>query len=152
MKPVLLGINNPHSDDPEKALGLEPRGASGHRLWLMLKDAANRRARNLQEEDYLKGFDRQNLMDSDQYSVQGWRDRISKVKYGLKGRKVVMLGTKVPISLGLRHTGFHMQPQTCLSFQYFVVPHPSGLCREYNDPSMRERVGDLLFKLIAKEI
>jgi hypothetical protein len=148
MRPVLLGIDNPHSKDPDDALSVYPVGASGYRLWLMIKEAANRAGRDFSEGDYMNGFDRRNLFSSENYS-QGKLVRV-RVFSSLARREVVMLGTKVPTALGFKHTGFDLKPRDGGMFRYYVVPHPSGLCREYNDPEMRVRVGNLLLKLLRR--
>lgn len=147
MKPVILGINNPHSRDPAKALATDPIGASGYRLWLMLKEAANRQGRDLSERDYMEGFDRRNLIDQKNYTNDQVRLRSSQILASLAGHRVVMCGTKVPYMLGLRYGGFDLVPRHAMAFVYWVIPHPSGLCRTYNDPAVREKVGNLLFKL-----
>lgn len=146
MKPIILGVYNPHSRDPAMALATDPQGASGYRLWQMLKEAGNRNSCNITERDYLDGFERRNLWE--QVNLIDKRfDRSETLAY-LARRVVVMCGTKVPTTLGLRHTGFHCTQQHAMSFIYYVIPHPSGLCREYNDPKMRERVGNLLWRLL----
>lgn len=151
MKPIIVGINNPHSDDPEKALGVEPVGSAGNRLWLMVKDAANRQGKDFREIDYLDGFDRVNLMEKPDYTPEQMRLRQYSLMASFTGRRVVMCGTKVPMTMGLRHSGFHLGVQQGPNFVYYVIPHPSGLCREYNDQSMRHRVGDLLFSLLRRK-
>lgn len=147
MRPILVGLNNPHSIDPEKALGPDPHGSAGYRLWLMLKMAANKNGVDLSEADYLARFRRVNLSDAVQFNVHVAKARVPELLESFKFRQVVLCGTRVPTILGLKHTGFHLGPQHGKEFAYYVIPHPSGLCREYNDPNMREAVGNLLFTL-----
>lgn len=150
MKPVLLGLNNPHSTDPSKALGVEPANASGHRLWSMMWQAGFGRepALEILPEDYEEGFDRYNLLDQEVFRhVDFTIERYQFIMDRLEGRTVVMCGTNVPRALDLPHTGFHIQPRNTSLFTYYIIPHPSGLCREYNDPEMRSKVGKLLLAL-----
>lgn len=141
MRPLLVGIDNPHSDDPAKALGLDPVGGSGYRLWLMVKEAANKRGLDFGSEEYLATFQRVNLFNG--------RDAFDRheVLSKFNNRRVVLLGTRIPRLLGIRYRGFDLVTRAGSSFLYNIIPHPSGLCREYNDPSMRLRVGNLLFNL-----
>jgi len=147
VRPVLVGLNNPHSDDPEKALATDRHGSSGYKLWLMLKEAANRNGQDLSEADYLARFNRINLTDAIQFNVHVAKARVPQLIASFRYCRVVLCGTRVPMILGLKHTGFHLGPQHGKEFAYYVIPHPSGLCREYNDPNMREAVGNLLFTL-----
>lgn len=147
-KPVLLGLNNPHSTDPERALGVEPKGTSGYRLWSMLATEA------LIEEpptvilapQYEAGFDRYNISDELVFRPVS-TDRYQFIRDKIRGRTVVMCGTNVPRYLDLQYTGFHLKPMIASEFIYYVIPHPSGLCREYNNPQMRAEVGQLLLML-----
>lgn len=150
MKTILLGLDNPHSSDPAMALYTRPINASGYRLWQMIKDAANRKCHNFSERDYLEGYTRRNLLSSENYV--GDRFNYSLMVSALKGRRVVMLGQKVPKLLGIMGVTFDLVPRVGDGFTYYVIPHPSGLCREYNDPIMRQRVGDLVYKLHDRHI
>lgn len=150
MKPVLLGLNNPHSTDPAEALGVEPKGASGYRLWSMLATEALVREPpfTVSASDYEEGFDRYNLLDQEVFRHNDFTiERYQFIMDRLEGRTVVMCGTNVPRALDLPHTGFHLEPRNTSLFTYFIIPHPSGLCREYNDPEMRAKVGKLLLAL-----
>lgn len=150
MKPVLLGMNNPHSDDPAKALGVLPTRASGYRLWQMLaiSGMAKEPPVVVGAPQYEAAFDRYNLLDDEvfdpeRFTHQRWLDILGKIN----NRVVVMCGTNVPRTLGLKHNGFNLRPNSAEGFVYYVIPHPSGLCREYNDPEMRSKVGNLLLML-----
>lgn len=147
MRPILVGLNNPHSDDSDKALGLHPVEGSGSRLWLMIKEVANAAGRDFSEADYVDTFDRVNLVGAKKFSVELARQSKSSTMVSLKGRDAVFCGSRVPRLLGLPYTGFHLQMMSAPGFVYFVIPHPSGLNREYNDSNMRQRVGKLLFDL-----
>lgn len=150
MKPVILGLNNPHSSDPKKALGTEPVGSAGHRLWLMVKCAANRAGLDFEENDYLGTFDRRNLSNEKFFDYQEAKRQRPEVLASIRSRTVVMCGTGVLRALGLSHTGFHLDMQQGVGFTYYTIPHPSGLTRDYNDPLVRARVGDLMLRLYRK--
>lgn len=156
MKPVLLGMNNPHSTDPARALGVRPAHASGHRLWSLLWEAGFRREPivDVQPNQYEDGFDRYNLLDEEVFDPTRFTaEREKFILDKLASRVVIMCGTNVPRALRLEYKGFHLKPTPAIipgmgkSFTYYVIPHPSGLCREYNDPDMRARVGNLLLML-----
>lgn len=146
MKPIILGINNQHSGDPAKALATDPHGASGYRLWQMLKEAGNRHSCDVTESHYMDGFDRRNLFQNVPEGITSFSR--TRILSELAKRRVVMCGTKVPQMLGIRHTGFHITQQHVMNFVCWIIPHPSGLCREYNSQDMRARVGDLLWRLL----
>lgn len=150
MKPVLLGMNNPHSIDPAKALGVKPDHASGRRLWQMLAISGMSREPSIiiSAEMYEDAFDRYNLLDEEVFDPRRFtNDRRNLTMERLYGRVVVMCGTNVPRTLDLKHTGFDLKPKFEKDFTYYVIPHPSGLCREYNDSTIRVRVGNLLLAL-----
>lgn len=149
MKSILLGLNNPHSDDPARALGTEPKNASGYRLWQMVATSgmAQEPPVVITAEKYEAGFDRRNLMSGRAFDPAVIKDLKTEILDGLADRVVVMCGTNVPRALGLTHNGFDLKPMEAPWFEYYVIPHPSGLTREYNDPGMRWRVGNLLLIL-----
>lgn len=159
MKPILLGMNNPHSVDPANALSTEPVNASGYRLWQMISITGMMKEPPIvvNKENYESGFDRYNLFNELSFDpTKMTPEHRSKVLARLNDRVVVMCGTSVPRVLGMRYYGgFDLRPHSSpdflepgiTSFVYYVIPHPSGLCREYNDPEMRSRVGKLLLAL-----
>ena len=150
MKPVLLGMNNPHSVDPARALGVKPAHASGHRLWQMLAISGMVRESPVivDATAYEAGFNRYNLLDEEVFDPARFTHERRVLTMGrLHNCIVVMCGTNVPRTLGLKHNGFDLKPQDGPGFIYYVIPHPSGLCREYNDMGMRVKVGNLLLML-----
>lgn len=145
MRPILLGISNPHSPHPDDALSTRPINASGYRLYIMIKEAANRQGRDFSEGDYMEGFDRRNLFTPE--NMVNGKLIVSKALSSLARRMVVMLGQKVPNHLGIKDITFSNNAKNVGYFRYHVIPHPSGLCRSYNDPEVREQVGNLLYRL-----
>ena len=133
MKTLLLGLENPHSDDPLDDLSTHPKNATGWRLWRML----NRRT-GATEAQYMRAFDRQNIRSFPLECLPG-------------ERTVLVLGNEVRqtlnqwFSLDLEDTLIHPQVRGPTTFR--CIPHPSGLNRFYNDPVQRELVAMLLEEL-----
>lgn len=129
-KPLLVGEQNPYGGDPQFALYPAPEGCSGHRLCcLVLK---------MRRTDYLREFERVNLCDG------GWNMREARVrarKLRAWGAPVVLLGAKVA-----RAFEFHpFRPFTVLDDgKVLVLPHPSGLCRTWNESGAFERARALV--------
>jgi hypothetical protein len=145
MRPVVLGMNNPHSDDPQDVLSPRFPGSAGCRLYQMVRDVDP----TVSEADYLAYLDRRNLVTDGDWS----RCRAAKsgafMVESLVGLNVVMLGTLVPPALKLRYSGaWYEWTTTHTGMRYCVVPHPSGLNRIYNDVAYRQRTGGLLVDLI----
>lgn len=164
MRPVLLAMNNPLSSDPEHALYPWPEGCTGHRLWMMLTTyAIEWHSVALSQHDYLRAFERRNLLSRREWSARDARAAATELTPLLYLRRVVVLGASTAKALELRRrewgawtTATDCDPglfgnvkvvQLPKSFDYCVLPHPSGRCREYNDPAMRELAGRTLWEL-----
>lgn len=152
MKTVILGMNNPYSSRPELALYPHPENSAGARLCAMFLQAARiGNGINMKKSDYLTGFDRRNLVDDPTWDAARASRAAEELRRNLKGRRVVICGTAVLGALKLRRHEWlawsersgdlFMDP-----FDYCLIPHPSGRCREYNDPSVGAAVGELLYK------
>lgn len=145
MRPVVLGMNNPHSDDPQDVLSPRFPGSAGCRLYQMVRDVDP----TLSEADYLTYLDRQNLVTDGDWSRGRALESGAFMVESLVGLDVVMLGTLVPPALKLRYHGaWYEWTTTHTGMRYCVVPHPSGLNRVYNDASYRYKTGKLLADLI----
>ena len=147
-RPVLLGMNNPLSDDPAFDLYPYPEGSAGWRLWKMLPEGTSR-------TDYLRSFERRNLLHSREWSVTSARRAAVEVLPSLVGRRVVILGTEVRAALGLPKvaplsTGVLDWGEA--SVYWMALPHPSGRNIWYNEPGNRERVGQVLNQLRRGEV
>jgi len=131
-RPILVGESNPHSPHPGDALLASPPGSAGNRLWLMALEASG-----MTLHAYERAFRRVNLC------AQRWSDRSAREGAEVlrrsfsKGDRVVLLGRRVQALMG--------EPPAGVTF--YQVPHPSGRCRDYNDPKQRRRVGALLSEL-----
>src|SRR4051812_7918019 len=83
MKPIIIGLSNPHSSDPRDALAPYPLSSSGHRLWKMANNISPSVGRV-----YCQVFDRRNLMDR---VVEG----VPAVPEIEEGATVLILGNEV---------------------------------------------------------
>ena len=146
MKPVLLGMNNPHSASPVHALYPTPIGATGHRIFEMLREAARRSNVKVTSIGYIEAFDRINLLNAVRGDPKEAKENVHNGLPLLKNRKVVVLGRKTAFAVGIKRP-FNTHFFDHIDFKYCLIPHPSGLCREYNDPAVVRRIGDLLFDL-----
>ena len=148
-RPLLVGLQNPLSDDPRYALYPEPDGCTGHRLYEMLGVPWTHRS-------YLRAFDRVNLLRGDEQV--GGRGYMSRLRRGCgrlvdeivdrKSMTVVLLGADVfravferrapwltwrersVVGRGYQRIGFKVR--------FLALPHPSGQNRWYNRPGNRE--------------
>ncbi len=127
MKIVLVGESNPYGPDPDMALYPMPEGCTGHRLC--------REVLGMDSREYLRVFDRRNLCRGD-WSEAGAR----LVAAALAGQKFILLGARVCRAFDVDYT-----PLMRVNISYepvrraLVLPHPSGLNRAWNDPSMIPR-------------
>lgn len=156
-RPVLVGMNNPLSSDPRMALYPAPVNCTGWRVWQMLLDAGRASYSHRLEghplptgRDYAAAFERRNVLSATEWSRKEALASGLSLMDELSGRTIVVLGIRTAEALRLPRlpwcewgTHYHL-PETTT---YCIVPHPSGRCREYNDPEMRERVGSILWGL-----
>ncbi len=141
---VLLAMNNPLHDDPRHALA--PPTPQGHRLWEMLHAVRP----DLCRADYLRAFDRRNLVAGREWSG---REAVAAVSLftAPPGSTVVVLGSLVAAAFGLRRELVHPQggvpggPHEHLVFRQ--LPHPSGRNLFYHHPTHRLLAGLLLAEL-----
>jgi hypothetical protein len=154
---VLLGINNPLSDDDRSALFPAPVNCTGWRLWQMLRDALPESPPG--RADYTRSFDRRNVLHARAWSKKEARAAGAALLPGLEGRRVVVLGVQTLAALGLPRrqwgewseqavTDLVSEADACAEF--CLLPHPSGLCREYNDPAVRALAGRVLAEEYAR--
>jgi hypothetical protein len=131
VKPLLVGEANPYGADPYYALYPLPENASGGRLARIL---------GLSESQYLRLFDRRNLCPME-WSAPVARAQAENIR--AEGREhVVLLGAKVA-----RAFGFDYAPFTG-SKHFYLLPHPSGLCRVWNEPDAVQRARQLLAPIL----
>jgi len=142
---LLVGELNPFGADPYYALYFLPRTSSGNRL---------RRILGLSDVDYMRRCSRVNLCDR-RWDLKAARDRVALLLAERSETVFVMLGAKV------RQAANHLpaSPFTMFSLclasggrRHLVsLPHPSGLCREWDKPGAVERARELL-RQVAPEV
>lgn len=143
-RPVLIGMNNPHSERPEAALLPHPRGCAGWRLWRMVSDVCGvSRAR------WCRLTERVNLLDSTLWDPLAAAARGETLWKTLEDRTVVVLGVSARSALRLDPTPALLWSAS-RGVRWCWVPHPSGLCREYNDPLVRHVVGLRMEELLER--
>lgn len=141
MKPLLLGMNNPLSDEPEFDLFPYPQGSAGWRLWKMLPEGTTRR-------DYLDAFDRLNLLRAREWNMAAARTAAGLLGPALAGRRVVLLGTQVRAALGFAATEpFVWHKCVIPPFKWAAMPHPSGRNLWYNQPTNKAAAAAFLLEL-----
>lgn len=118
-KPLLLGLRR---RDNTSGPALEPFSGSGLRLL---------RLSGLPLDEYQARFDRANACDLPD----------------LAGRRVVVLGRGAWQRLGLKPAPWFSSHTRPCGAELTLVPHPSGRCRVYNDPAVRDKVRALLMSL-----
>lgn len=140
-RPVLVGEANPYGGDPYYALYPSPDGCSGHRLCCIVL--------GMSRAAYLRTFERVNLCPHEWDRLEAER-RAEELRqpYG----RYILLGAKVSRAFGLEYTPFSSALRvgyaSGFTTSYLVLPHPSGLCRLWNEPGAfgraREAVGEFL--------
>ena len=143
MRPVLLGMCNPRGAGG--ALEPLPAGSAGHRLWGLVRDVSGMSA-----DEYLRAYDRMNVLGRLEWDDAEARSAAPRLRSLLAGRRVAVLGAPVWRALGLPPDAAAMSvvPGTGRG-AWLRVPHPSGRCLWYNDPSNRVLAGEALFAMLA---
>ena len=142
MRPVLLAMNNPLSPDPRHALYPYPPGCTGYRILKLLQ----RRRPDVTRSQYLRAFERHNILSSRTWSRPAAREAAEKMRALLatcyQGRTVLVLGSEPRDLLGL--PPLLVYPQEIGGITWRQLPHPSGRCRWYNDEMNAELAALLL--------
>lgn len=144
MKPLIVGEQNPYGPDPEFALYPSPPGCAGWRLC--------HKVLGLDPDDYCERFDRCNLLEGEKWSTKRAQEAAAKMlvrdNFILLGSKVAAAfgwsGNKPPTRVGFDFKAGPDAPAVPLGPRYFLIPHPSGRCRAWGDPTMVPRVRELL--------
>lgn len=126
---LLVGELNPYGSDPDYALSLVPLHASSGRLVRILGCSAG---------TYMRDHDRVNLCtgrwDASTARVEARRLLSSR----RAGTGVVLLGSKVARAFSAIYLlDYRLQLTTTDegAVALLSLPHPSGLCRTWNDPA-----------------
>lgn len=140
MRTIILGMNNPHSEREDAALLPHPRGVAGHRLWRMTHEVCG-----VSRAEYCRLTERRNLLNARDWDPVAARRGLQELEVVLQGRRVVVLGATARAVMWLPATT-PGRWQRGPNYEWCYLPHPSGLCRDYNDPLMR-----LLAGLVVEE-
>lgn len=143
MKPVILGMVNPISDDPAHALYPHPPGCSGHRLW---------KFSGLEKRVYLSVFERRNVIGGQKWDSKLARQRAPQLREEFVGRMVVLLGAEVN-SIMRGGTPHEMSPPFCWTPDghggwMAKVPHTSGLARFFNNTRHQKFLAIFMAELV----
>lgn len=142
-RPVILGMNNPHSQDPRFALAPFPERVAGWRLWRMVHDVCG-----VNRRQYMDRTDRRNLLSAPDWSARAARTESEGLWEALEGRTVLVCGQSVRRVLWLSDEP-PLLWREYHGVRWCLVPHPSGLNRWYNDELCRLAVGLRLEELIT---
>ena len=146
---VLVGESNPYGADPRYALYPDPPGCAGYRLC--------HKVLGIDARDYLRAFERVNLLQGPRWSVPKARAAASALVQRTDGgwsrpggRPLVLLGRRVAAAFGLGD----ILPFTRVpigEWTFVLLPHPSGRCRAWNDPGSFERARALVLPLVRSQ-
>ena len=142
-RPIILGLINPHNTEP---LYIRPTGCSGYRLASFLREFSS-----LTGDDYLKLFDRRNLLlsneDDPHIAADAFRSTLNP------GDQVILLGEAVrrALTTSIALPKMLIHPITVDGVTYRQIPHPSGLTRFYNDAVARQLVAMMFLDLLGGE-
>lgn len=141
MKPIIIGLHNPYSDNPKYALVPYREGSSGHRLW---------KTTQMPQAVYINGFDRRNLSPIADPSSKDLK-RFAKTMDIPTGSTVILLGHDVLrafVGSGRPLKPILIHPQVHDGVTWRWLPHPSGRSTKYNDPVFRMLVGMTLSNVL----
>lgn len=163
MKPIIVGLYNPYSDQVNDALVPYPDASAGGRLFSMLNKIdisyLDHRAFNASAHKsvYVQRLDRRNLC----HELHGGRTQRLFARMAANemlltfpdGATVILLGREVFSAFNsclgnqLQLTLIH--PQVADGITWRWLPHPSGRSQIYNSPVMRTLAGLLLADVIS---
>ena len=140
---ALIGMNNPLSRDPARALWPDPPNCTGWRIWQMLHARTG-----ATKYDYLQAFHRYNLCPVTEWHTDTARENWKLMEQDLleKFDTVVLLGTAVRRAAGL------LLPALYVSRTVIAIPHPSVLNRWYSTDKNRQMVELILEELYVEAI
>lgn len=149
MKPLLIGMNNPGSQKPEHAFYPWPPRCSGARILSFINFHEKMSGMDMtSRHDFLDMFDRMNVLQEPAWDQKAARMQAPRVLTEMRGRRSFVFGFKTSDALGLKRTQgldfvlFDIDP----TIEYVVLPHPSGMCRAYNDSCFKQSVGRMLLE------
>lgn len=133
-KPVIVGEVNPYGPDPYYPMHPSPEGSAGHRLATTIL--------GIGVDAYLARFERRNLSTGDWYMQLA---RMNAVEVRRRFSRIIACGVRVAAAFELPTTPFRLHD--LLSCRVLVIPHPSGLCRVWNDLGAADRARAMVAEL-----
>lgn len=133
---IIVGMNNPLSVEPRAALLPYPRGSAGWNLWRMAYDVSG-----VSRSEFRRSFEFVNLCDDRLWDPIAARAKYETLESAWAGRRVLLMGRAVLAVLWLATPLYDLRWRGGLGYQWCNLPHPSGLCREYNNKTFRLAVG-----------
>lgn len=131
----IVGENNPYGSDPYFAMYPRPENSAGGRLCRLVLQ--------IPEAQYLRDFERRNLLQQPKWSVVDARAAATKLSEEIAESKVILLGAKVCAGFRL-----DFRPFTIIRGKVAILPHPSGLCRMWGEPGAFDRGRDVVRALL----
>lgn len=141
MRPLLIGMNNPLSQDSGYALWPDPPGCTGHRIWKMLP---------MTQDEYLEAYERCNLVEGLEWSTARARSAAGHMLARMHGRRSIVFGAAVRDVLGLKSLAPATWNRLGLgeASQVALLPHPSGRNLWYNVPRNRAKASRILLEAL----
>jgi len=133
-RPVFIGMTNPLSDDPARALWPQPDGCTGHRLWLMATAGTG-----ISQEEWIEMTDRRNLCIGE-WDRRRAMARGAELAQELADRTVVLLGVDAVGCTRILDEPLLTPLEWSPLRRWTMIPHPSGLNRWYNNHAHRAAV------------
>lgn len=135
-RPMIIGECSPKG---ERALSPDRTNSSGERLWKIVNAYAE-----ISKDDFVRDFDLRNLCCQSFNMVEA-RATAELIKNHIEpDARVFLLGQKVQAAFNLLSPIDKPVCHLVNGAFFHCIPHPSGLCRDYNDPEIRKRVGYLI--------
>lgn len=144
-RPLLIGELNPYGADPRFALYPLPEHSAGGRLCSLIL--------GMDRGAYVRSFDRRNLCTG-KWSMKAARAAADEIITRIaQGAPLILCGTKVTQAFGFEFKpwfSFEMKRRSLFMLnaeawsRVVILPHPSGLCRLWNEPRAVERTRELV--------
>lgn len=135
-KVLLVGENNPYSSNPRDALFPLPERSAGGRLCSVIL--------GMYRDVYLESFARVNLLSQPRWSAFAARAAATNLHEGLSPEtRVILLGKKV---WDAWFEGQFWEPFRPFG-RFLALPHPSGLCRAWQEPGAYVRARAAVLEL-----
>jgi hypothetical protein len=130
MKPLLVGMNNPLSRDPQYALYPDPPRCTGWRIWQLLDPP-------MTHDEYLEAYARTNIVEGQAWSAERARLNVNRIRDMMSGRRTVLFGAEVRIAMGWAKHALLTWHALSGTGQFALLPHPSGRNQWFNDARNR---------------